>query len=97
MRHAYAITSLLIILFINLAACSIPQDPQQTLKQVQSHRIIRVGATEAPPWISREGNEAVGIEAQLVQEFADSLGAAVQWEYRRFRRQPPRTSEPNHA
>ena len=70
----------LMILFF-LTACSIPQDPEDTLNNVQKRGFIRVGATEQIPWVIRQGEEAAGIEGALARNFADSLDVTVVWQW----------------
>lgn len=38
-----------------------------------------MGATEAPPWIVREGEGRGGIEAEILRAFAGELGARIEW------------------
>src|SRR5690606_23442938 len=55
-----------------------PRDPQGTLGRVTG-QTLRVGISEARPWAWRQGDEAHGIEADLVRELAAELGADVEW------------------
>ena len=55
-----------------------PKDPQDTLGDVRGGT-MRVGVSEAKPWVWREGEEPRGVEADLVRELADELGAQVEW------------------
>ena len=71
------------LLLAGLAAgCSatIPTDPDGTLERVRGG-VLRVGVSPNPPWTIVTSEEAPpeGTEAVLVQEFADSLGADVEW------------------
>ena len=64
-----------------LQACeSWPRDPENTLEEAAG-AILRVGATEAPPWLTRAGNAATGPEAELVTAFARTIDAQVEWHW----------------
>ena len=54
-----------------------PRDPERTLAKVRNGT-LRVGYTEAAPWVvpTRQGPQ--GIEPELVRAFAHSLGARVE-------------------
>ena len=65
-----------------LLACDpYPRDPEGTFERV-SGGVLRVGASEAPPWLTRapEGS-ARGPEAELVLAFAESIDARVEWHW----------------
>ena len=58
-----------------------PRDPEGTFDRAAGG-VLRVGATDAPPWIERAPDgSAHGPEAVLVQEFADSIGARIEWRW----------------
>lgn len=62
-----------------LTSCDLPKDPAGTLERVREGRLA-VGVSEAPPWITRNGNgEPGGIEAALVRHLAERLGTDVHW------------------
>lgn len=61
-----------------LAACDLPRDPQGTLAAATGGTLV-VGVAENPPWVVRQGDEAAGVEADLVRAFASELGADVEW------------------
>lgn len=61
-----------------LCSCGLPWDAEGTLVRVQEGR-MRVGITENPPWTILEGTTPAGVEAELVERFAESLGATVDW------------------
>jgi len=62
-----------------LAGCgSIPADPDGTLEQV-TDGVLRVGASPDDGLISVAGNEVSGDEAELVEGFAETLNARVEW------------------
>lgn len=70
-----AIGSLLVV--ATAAGCQYPRDPEGTLDQVEEGT-LRVGVIEDPPWV-REGPEPSGVEPTLVRQFADQIGAEVEW------------------
>jgi polar amino acid transport system substrate-binding protein len=61
-----------------VAGCGIPRDPEGTLDRVTGG-ILRVGVTENPPWSSLEEVDPTGVEIDLVQGFAESLDADIEW------------------
>lgn len=74
MRH---LLPLLVFLAFPLAGCAVPTDPDGTLDRVQGG-ILRVGITPHEPWTELRG-ERGGLEVELVEGFARSLGARVDW------------------
>jgi ABC-type amino acid transport substrate-binding protein len=62
-----------------LASCdALPRDPEGTLEAARGGS-LQVGVTEAAPWIMRAGDTAVGLEAEVVKGFAESIDAEVVW------------------
>jgi polar amino acid transport system substrate-binding protein len=61
-----------------LTACDLPRDPEGTLAAAAGGTLL-VGVAESPPWVVRRGDEAAGVEADLVRAFAAELGAEVEW------------------
>lgn len=66
-----------LIILVLTAACNIPRDPEGTLERVTGGT-LRVGITEADPWVIIEG-EPTGVEVTLVQGFAKTLNADIEW------------------
>jgi polar amino acid transport system substrate-binding protein len=64
-----------------LVGCGIPRDAQRTSEHVEQTKRIRVGLSENPPWIIRQGREPGGIEADLVRQFAARLNATPEWHW----------------
>jgi polar amino acid transport system substrate-binding protein len=60
------------------SGCQFPQDPEGTLDRVRGG-VMRVGVTPAEPWVKLDGPEPAGVEVELVERFAESLGARVEW------------------
>jgi polar amino acid transport system substrate-binding protein len=69
--------TLALLLALILTACGIPRDPGGTLDRV-SGGTMRVGLTEAPPWVEL-GEAPDGIEVRLVESLAAELGAEIEW------------------
>jgi polar amino acid transport system substrate-binding protein len=65
-------------LALTLAACGIPRDPEGTLERVDGG-VMRVGVTEASPWVELGAEEPDGIEARLVEHLAEELDAEIEW------------------
>ena len=61
-------------------SCGLPRDPDNTLEHVRG-RVLHAGVSIAPPFIVRRGDEATGIEADLLRRFATSLGAKIVWSW----------------
>jgi polar amino acid transport system substrate-binding protein len=70
----------LVALALLLCACGLPRDPDGTLERVRNG-VLRVGATQRPPWLVAVGTGATGVEARLIESFAASLGARVRWHW----------------
>jgi polar amino acid transport system substrate-binding protein len=70
-----------VLLFAAIAAagCQYPRDPDGTLNRVEGG-VMRVGVTEADPWVVLEGDRPVrGAEVELARLFARELGARIEW------------------
>jgi polar amino acid transport system substrate-binding protein len=61
-----------------LAGCDVPRDPRKTLERVRGH-VLNAGVSENPPFLVRRGEEAEGLEAEVIRGFARELGATVHW------------------
>jgi polar amino acid transport system substrate-binding protein len=66
------------VLALTLAACGIPRDPEGTLARV-SDGVMRVGVTDAPPWVELGDAAPDGIEVRLVEQLAEELDAEIEW------------------
>jgi polar amino acid transport system substrate-binding protein len=71
-------TWLAVLLLLPLAACQYPRDPEGTLDRVTGG-VVRAGVGDDPPWAAVERGRPAGIEVDLIEAFARSLGARVQW------------------
>jgi polar amino acid transport system substrate-binding protein len=65
-------------LALTLAACGIPRDPEGTLERVDGG-VMRVGITEASPWVELGAEKPDGIEVRLVEQLAEELDAEIEW------------------
>jgi polar amino acid transport system substrate-binding protein len=76
----YCTFGVVCVLLTGVTACmQLPRDPERTLQTVQHTHRIRVGVVQNPPWIIRTSGDPVGVEAELVREFARSVSATPQW------------------
>jgi membrane-bound lytic murein transglycosylase MltF len=64
-----------------VAGCTlqVPTDPDGTLDQVRSSGVLRAGASPSPGRVEIDGDVPSGPEVSLVEGFADSVGAEVEW------------------
>lgn len=58
-----------------------PADPERTLARALERGTLRVGLSEAPPWVTRDGERPGGVEVALIEQFADALGVAPEWRW----------------
>jgi polar amino acid transport system substrate-binding protein len=69
----------LLLAAIAAAGCQYPRDPDGTLNRVEGG-VMRVGVTEADPWVLLEGDEpSGGAEVEVARRFARDLGARIEW------------------
>jgi polar amino acid transport system substrate-binding protein len=62
-------------------ACDVPSDPRSTTEEIRNRAVLRVGATESPPFLMKTPGGATGVEAVLIEELARSHGARVDWHW----------------
>lgn len=67
-----------LVLAALVASCGIPRDPEDSLTRIRRTGVLRAGFTEHAPWVTLNGSVA-GPEARVVEAFARSLGARVEW------------------
>lgn len=80
-RNNRAISVLPLLMFCLAVACSnLPRDPKETLRSVQT-RPMRVGLVEHSPWVVRTIGEPMGVEVELVRQFAATLGTTPEWHW----------------
>jgi ABC-type amino acid transport substrate-binding protein len=77
---------LLVATVVLLAGCGtsllpddFPADPDGTLDRVRADGVVRVGASPRPGWVEVGDGDPTGREPRLVEAFAESLGADVEW------------------
>ena len=58
-----------------------PMDPERTLERALERGSLRVGLTEAPPWVTRRGDRPGGVEVALIESFARDLGLTLDWRW----------------
>src|SRR5688500_2918894 len=66
------------VLLLAIVGCSLPHDPERTLARVRSG-VLRAGYTVAPPFADGPADDPTGVEVDLVEAFAEELGASVEW------------------
>ena len=67
-----------LVLPLALAACS---DPGSALSRAESTGILTVGVVDNPPrTVPTEGGEVTGPAADLISDYADSIGAHPSWQ-----------------
>lgn len=74
MRRLLAI----LLLPLLLTACS---DPGSALSRAESTGVLNVGVVDNPPrTVSTEGGDVTGPAADLISDYADSIGAHPSWQ-----------------
>jgi polar amino acid transport system substrate-binding protein len=74
-----ALTLVMLLAALAAAGCQYPRDPDGTLNRVEGG-VMRVGVTDADPWVALEGDRPVGgAEVELARRFARDLGARIEW------------------
>lgn len=69
----------LLVAGVGILACGeVPRDPEDTLDRARGG-VLRVGVSEAPPWVTGTEGPPGGLEAELVRQFAESIDADVKW------------------
>jgi polar amino acid transport system substrate-binding protein len=77
-RSGLAVLIAAVLLAVGVAGCGIPRDPESTLDRVRGGT-LRAGITANEPWTTLEGGRPGGVEVELVEQFANELGARVEW------------------
>lgn len=61
-----------------ISGCSFPQDPRGTIDEARGGE-MRVGITANEPWTRVGEGEPSGVEVELIEGFAEELGAEIVW------------------
>ena len=69
---------LLAAISLVLGACQYPRDVEGTLDRV-SGGVMHVGISESDPWVRTGGSEPGGVEVQLLERFARTIDARIEW------------------
>lgn len=68
-----------VVLIAALTGCAaIPADVDGAYDRARDEG-LRVGITSNPPWTDASGDEPRGIEVDLIEGFAEDIGADVEW------------------
>jgi polar amino acid transport system substrate-binding protein len=73
--------ALLLAAFAASGCAALPRDNYGTFERIHSEHVLRVGATEDPPWVKRSGGAIAGFEAELIRTFAARHRARVDWSW----------------
>jgi polar amino acid transport system substrate-binding protein len=66
------------VVLLLVCGCQYPRDPEGTLDRVRGG-VLRAGVTEADPFVKLSGPRPAGVEVTLIEGFAQSIGARVEW------------------
>lgn len=58
---------------------SIPRDPDGSLERIRATHVLRVGASPSAHLVQIDGDRVSGPEPDLVEGYARSIGAQVEW------------------
>lgn len=76
----FVLTVALVALTATILGCDrYPRDPEDSLETALERGTLRVGLTDAGPWVVRDGSAAAGLEVRLIEEFARELGVEPRW------------------
>jgi polar amino acid transport system substrate-binding protein len=76
--RALILFSLVLALVLTGCAARYPADPYGTLERVTGS-VLRVGVSHNEPFVSVKGSSPSGREVDLIERYADSLDAKVDW------------------
>ncbi|KAF2415316.1 hypothetical protein B1729_00260 [Microbacterium sp. B35-04] len=70
----------LLVIALGVAGCgvTVPTDPQGTLERVREG-VLHAGASASGELVTIDGSEVGGTLAEIVEEFAESVDARVEW------------------
>ena len=70
----------LLVIALGVAGCgvTVPADPQGTLERVREG-VLHAGASASGELVTIDGSEVGGTLAEIVEDFAESVDARVEW------------------
>lgn len=68
----------LLLIVLAFGGCGLPNDPEGTLERARGGT-IKVGVSESLPWVDLSGSSPSGVEVELVETFAESIDADIEW------------------
>lgn len=81
-RQIQILLILLMPLVLATACEQYPRDPRESLKQIEQSGMLHVGVMTNPPWIIDNASDSPGgVEARLIERFAQELGVEVIWHW----------------
>ena len=81
-RSLQKLCIMLLPLLLAVSCDQYPRDPEGSLKQIEQSGMLHVGVILNPPWVMGSAPASpVGVEAQLIEQFAQELGVDVVWHW----------------
>jgi DNA-binding transcriptional LysR family regulator len=77
-RRVWCVPLLVIVLSVAGCGVTVPTDPQGTLERVRGG-VVHAGASASGELVTIDGSEVGGTLAEIVEDFADSVDARVEW------------------
>lgn len=72
----------LVLATVALSGCErYPRDPERSLERAIERGTLRVGLSEARPWVTSDGDFPGGVEVALIEGFARELGVEPDWRW----------------
>jgi len=72
------LSRIVVVSTLLLSGCGIPHDASHTLQNITGGT-LRVGVVANEPWVIDRGATVEGLEGELVQRVAASIGARIEW------------------
>lgn len=81
-RSLQKLSIVLLPLLLAVSCDQYPRDPEGSLKQIEQSAMLHVGVMLNPPWVAGNAPASpAGVEAQLIEQFAQELGVEVVWHW----------------
>lgn len=77
-RRVAGVGLLGLIVVVSVGCKDLPRDPEGTLDRIEGGT-MRIGIIESDPWTSYDAGEAGGVEARILERFAQELDAEIEW------------------